>query len=276
MALVDYHVHPSYSIDSRGGSIRDFCEQALNAHLDEICFTTHYDIDPLRKDVDGFVMVGGDRFPVKSNWVPRYLAEVEDARREFEPKGLRVWAGLEIDYASDFEQLLREELSSFDFDYYLGAVHCINHQALSLEPESGRLFRSRTSAELVREYLIEVEKAVKSGLFHAIAHLDFYKRFGIRYYGEEILEAHRGLIEPALDLLAERGICLEINGLGYQDGFGEPYPGMEILGLAHERGLRLVTVGSDSHDLTRLGQNLDETMQIVRDFDFEVWRVPAE
>lgn len=271
--LIDYHVHPSYSIDSKGGSISDFCERAFKLGLIEICFTTHYDVDPQRREIDGFVNLDGERVSVNLSWMERYLKEIEEAQAAFGPQGLRVWSGLEVDYGSEFEMVIREGLSGFKFDYLLGAVHCLNHQALSLEPESEKYFTSRSARQVCEEYFSEVKKAIESGLFHAIAHLDFYKRFGVRYHGDQSLQAHQGLVEPILDLLAEKEVALELNALGYKDGFGEPYPGREILTEAKNRGVRLVTVGSDCHDLSRLGANLKEVMEIMDELGFELWRV---
>lgn len=270
--LVDYHVHPNYSIDSRGGSISEFCQKALEVGLSEVCFTTHYDVDPQRLEVDGFVLIEGEKVSVNSPWVDRYLTEINEAREAYQLRGLRVLSGLEVDYGSDFEGLIRESLTGYEFDYLLGAIHCLDHCALSVEPEAQQFFESRDAKIVCKEYYQEVERAIASDLFDAIAHLDFYKRKGVKYYGKAVLDSHNGLVEPVLRLLAEKNVALEINALGYKDNFGEPYPGENILRMAKKQGIRLVTVGSDCHSLDLLGSHLEEIMKLVEEYDFKLWR----
>ncbi len=78
-----------------------------------------------------------------------------------------------------------------------------------------------------------------------------------------------------LRLLAENGIALEINALGYKDNFGEPYPGEDILLTAKREGVKLVTVGSDCHSLEFLGAYIKDVMELVEKYGFELWR-PSE
>ena len=274
--FLDYHVHPDYSHDSRGGSIDNFCQRALEIGLQEICFTTHYDNDPARLDIDGFVNVKGKVVSVTSNWLDEYLFEIEEAKERYKGEGLRVLAGLEVEYGPDFEERIRDDLLGYSFNYLLGAIHCLDHQPLSVEPESGEYFQSHTPAEVCEEYYATAKKLIESGLFQAVAHLDFYKRLGIRYYGEEILSAHRNFAEPVLRLIAERGLALEINALGYKDGFGEPYPSIALLEEAKRQGVSWVTVGADCHSLDRLGANIEETLSLIQEFGFKLWRIGAQ
>jgi len=54
--LVDYHVHPDYSLDATG-SVQEHCRRAVELGLAEICFTTHFDADPAFAREDGWVRV---------------------------------------------------------------------------------------------------------------------------------------------------------------------------------------------------------------------------
>ena len=56
--LSDYHVHPDCSLDATG-TIDQYCQRALEMGLEEICFTTHYDMDPVRRDEDPFMRIDG-------------------------------------------------------------------------------------------------------------------------------------------------------------------------------------------------------------------------
>ncbi|HHX94976.1 MAG TPA: PHP domain-containing protein, partial [Clostridia bacterium] len=63
-ALTDYHVHPDYSIDASPVKIRQYCRRALELGIVEICFTTHVELDPVRKEKDNFALLNGERIPV--------------------------------------------------------------------------------------------------------------------------------------------------------------------------------------------------------------------
>src|SRR5690554_2805128 len=89
----DYHVHPNYSIDASPATIKDYCHKALALELREICFCTHVELDPLRRDKENFVMVKGEKRPVSElEWLDYYLREITQAQKEFKDFGLNVKA----------------------------------------------------------------------------------------------------------------------------------------------------------------------------------------
>ena len=57
---------------------------------------------------------------------------------------------------------------------------------------------------------------------------------------------------------------MEVNTSGI-DKCGGPLPTMDIIRRFHELGGRIVTVGSDSHDTTRVGQYTHEMVQQVKE-----------
>ena len=58
--LTDYHMHCDYSVDAIG-SIRDYCEASLKRRLAEICFTTHYDLNPESDAIDCYILINGQK-----------------------------------------------------------------------------------------------------------------------------------------------------------------------------------------------------------------------
>ena len=70
----DYHVHPDYSIDASPVKIREYCQKALELELREICFTTHVELDPVRREKDNFINVNGERVSVFDfTWLDNYF-----------------------------------------------------------------------------------------------------------------------------------------------------------------------------------------------------------
>jgi histidinol-phosphatase (PHP family) len=258
----DYHVHPGYSLDATG-SVDQYCRRALELGIKEICFTTHYDSDPFRKNIDPFVQVDGQIVPLSAESVNRYIDDVRGAGEKYSPSGLTVRVGLEVDYALHIEEKLRRELAQFDLDYRLGAVHCLDHIAITASKEAESYFKNRSAAEMLSEYYTVLKQAVQSGLFEVMAHLDIYKKYGLGFYGEEILTGHKGLVEPVLELMRENDVGTEINTGVLRKGHKEFCPGLEILGLALEMGVKIVAYGSDAHTVDQLGQGIRQAHLLV-------------
>jgi len=106
-------------------------------------------------------------------------------------------------------------------------------------------------------------KAVESGLFDAIAHLDIYRKYGLAFYGEEILTAHRGLVEPVLELMVENDVGMEINTGLRRKGHDQFSPSLEILSLALKMNVKITAYGSDAHKVAHLGKNIKEAYLLV-------------
>jgi histidinol-phosphatase (PHP family) len=265
----DYHVHPGYSLDA-SGTVDQYCRRALDLGIEEICFTTHYDSDPHRKEIDPFVQVDGEIVPLSEQSIGRYIDDVRGAGERHRPSGLTVRAGLEVDYAPHIEEKLRRELARFDLDYRLGAVHCLDHIAISASDEAERYFMTKSAGEMLSEYYGVLTRAVQSGLFEVIAHLDIYKKYGLGFYGKELLAGHRGLVEPVLELMAEKDVGIEINTGVLRKGHEEFCPGLEIVRLALEKGVKIIAYGSDAHKVDQLGERIQEAHACVEELKRKV------
>jgi len=266
--MVDYHVHCDYSVDAEG-SVRDYAEKALEQGLKEICFTTHCDLDPVRRHHDGRVRVDGEVVEVTSDWLGSYVARVGTAADAFAGKGLTVRCGLEIGFTPGIEDLIEPVIDAFDFDFILGGVHTLDGMDIVSSRESSACFSQKSPREVCEAYCHDLSEAVHSGLFDGIAHLDIYKRLGLDFYGEPLNVAHRGLVEPILEEMVGRGLSLEINSGGLRKGLRWPYPSPDILKAAREIGIRYVTTGSDAHRPDQVGYGIEACLDSARDAGFD-------
>ena len=260
----DYHIHPDYSLDATG-TIDQYCRRALELGLKEICFTTHYDSDPFRKDIDPFMRIDGKIVPLSEDSVKRYIEDVKRADEKFSTQGLSVKAGLEVDYAPHIQEKLRKDLTGFDLDYLLGAVHCLDHIAITASKEAKGYFEKKSAEEMVTEYYKTLKQTIESELFDAVAHLDTYKKYGLGFYGEKILTVHRGLVEPVLELMAKNDVGMEINTGLLRRGHKEFSPGLEIVNLALKMGVKIVAFGSDAHKVAHLGKGIKDAHLLVEE-----------
>jgi histidinol-phosphatase (PHP family) len=266
--LIDYHIHPGYSLDATG-SIEQFCQEALKKGLKEICFTTHFDTDPLRRKIDPFMIVEAKRVSLQEG-LPRYLQEVKEAQRRHEKRGLVVRLGLEVDYAPHFEGELRQTLSGIEVDFLLGSIHCLEGVAFTDRREYERCFQGKSVREMSKSYFENLTSLVKSDLFDCVAHLDGYKKYGFTYYGEKIFTAHRDYIEPVLELLRSRGLGIEVNTGALRRGFEELYPSQEILELIKEHQVKVAALGSDAHHPEEVGYEIRTAIESLEHLGLEL------
>lgn len=264
MDLADYHVHPGYSMDAEPCSIDRYCRQAVALGIREICFTTHFECDPLRRHIDWLVRMNGGLYPMDHwAWIDHYLAEIERAKGTYKTSGLIVRAGVEVGYDLGLEPVIEKLIADYPWDYVLGSVHCLNHIAISSRKESPAYFRGRTAKQVCREYYFTMAEAVGTGFFDCVGHLDIYKRYGLDCLGDELNDTELVHAEGVLKQISRQGMGLEINTSGWRRD-QDCFPSQSLLKLAKECGVKIFTVGSDAHRISELGQGLPEAIQLLQ------------
>lgn len=269
--MVDYHIHPNFSPDAQG-RIVDYCERARAIGIEEICFTTHYEPDPVRAEIER-VIVKGEARAVDSDWVEAYLQEIERAQKDF-PE-LKIRAGIEIGYEMGLEGKIADFLSKNRFDFVLGAVHCLDHISITSKEELDE-FRSQLqpmgSEFVARRYFEFVRAMAGSGLFDCVAHIDIWRKYILSEMGEGFVQAIGEFIEPMVNALARSGTGLEINTSALRRGDDEPYPCKVIIKMAVQAGIRTFTVGSDCHRVSDLGEGIKVAQQILSKYGLKPCR----
>ncbi len=260
--LQDHHIHPNYSIDATG-SIDEFCQSALAKGLEEIAFTTHVDTDLLTDDC--FVMVHGRRVPVQSSrWVEAYEEEVLDVRDRYRDTGLRILLGVEIDYHPEFERILPDRFFDTDFDIIIGAVHLIDHKAISAPEGAEETFCKYDMRQLTSKYYSSLQDAVKTGFFDVLAHIDLYTRYGEDNFGAAIRSSWKQHVDELAGLMKKHDVGFEVNTSSLRRGSSQPMPEEELTRALLQRGVSKVTVGSDAHCPEHVGACISEGYDMLR------------
>ncbi|MCK4857070.1 MAG: histidinol-phosphatase HisJ family protein [candidate division Zixibacteria bacterium] len=258
----DSHVHPDCSIDAEG-SLRQFCEQALTVSLQQITFTTHYEITPAGRDKYGYFVLDGQRHEANPDSVKRYVDQVRAVGREFFPLGLKVLCGLEIGWHESIHDRLVRELPGFDLDLVIGSVHELGGVHFSAGAEGPDFFKTHSLDEWISEYFAAAEQIARSGLFNLLGHLDVYKRNALPVYGEKVKEAYRPYLPPLFRAMIEHDLALEVNTSGIRHGVGEYYPSMAIINEARRTGVTIAALGSDAHRPDQLALDFETALQLV-------------
>lgn len=264
--MFDYHVHPNYSIDAEG-SIEEFCEMALERGLEEIAFTTHLDTDNAGDDC--FVNVKGKRVDTRSSvWLEDYEASIKLADDEYKERGLRVRLGVEVDYIQNIDGSLPERFHSTDFDIILGSVHLIDHIAISAKGRAENAFKKYSMEELGNKYYTQIMEAVESDLFDILAHIDLYRRYGQAFYGDGIREIWKPHIDELVNKMKRYNVGFEVNTSPLRKGQSQPMPDVNIINALKDRGVSIVTTGSDAHRPQDIGAGIERAIQLLRESGF--------
>jgi histidinol-phosphatase (PHP family) len=262
--MVDYHIHTRHSIDA-SGTISEYCDQAVNLGLEEICFTNHCELDPERDD--SFIRFNGEREPFSKDGLVRLQAEINEARDRYKKKDLTVRFGIEVGYYKGIEPRLKEIFAGIDLDFVIGAIHCLDHICIDSSRECPRYFEHHDAQELIVNYFNAVAGLITSGMFDSIAHLDVYKKYGLDHYGNRIYDIPEDIICPIFEMIRDNHIALEINTAGMRF-MNEFYPAPPLVEMAYKKGVKLLSIGSDSHRVEDLGKDLRRAIEHVKSYGY--------
>lgn len=263
--MLDYHIHTGHSIDAEG-SLKDYCEKAIKLGLKEICITNHCELDPNRND--NFIKFLGQNQPLTQENLLRLQNDVVAAKEIYKKFGLLVRFGLEIGYYDGIETRLKVIIAGLEFDFLLAGIHCLNHICIDSSKEHEQYFTKRNADELVSDYYQAIEKLLNCHLFDSLAHLDVYKKYGLKFYGTNIKKIPRESLSLIFRSMAKNELALEINTAGFRR-VGEFYPSEEIMKLAKANGIKLITIGSDCHKVEDLGSSIKQAIEYTKSFGFE-------
>jgi histidinol-phosphatase (PHP family) len=256
--LLDYHLHSTCSVDGIS-TIVEYCRCAAEQEFIEIGFCEHVDFDPRDRGCGFFDYA-------------LFRRQIE-VQRERYGDSLAIRAAVEITYQAFREEEIRAFLEGKELDYVIGSVHLVEDgQEWAMISEEGRYeryFTRRSVREAYQPYFAEVCRAVESGLFDLIGHLDLVKRYGVRCYGPFDLSLFAAEVREILKLAVEREVGLEINTSGLRQAPHETYPGLEVLRWYRELGGRILTVGSDAHSVKDWGKGIAQALDMAREAGFE-------
>lgn len=241
--MFDYHMHTLVSFDGKE-SAEAMLRAAETAGLQEICFTDHIDYDP-RADVQTM------------------LFDTEEYNRAYDHLTsckLKLRRGMEYGMMADRPEQLEIELQRRPFDFVIGSVHFVDGWDVYFPP----YWEGKTMAEAEHRYLQEVLACVRTHEnFDVLGHLTYISKswnnptnrpIEYRLYADLVDDIFRELIRK------DKGIEVNTSGMGRS---GVYLPSREYVQRFHELGGKIVTVGSDAHTASRVGENCTDAARMV-------------
>jgi histidinol-phosphatase (PHP family) len=183
-----------------------------------------------------------------------------------------VLAGVEVGYEPGLEGIISDFLRRHPFDFVLGAIHCLDHIAITAGDELDRFkveYMSQGPEFVAERYLHHLRAAAGCQLFDCLAHFDIYRKYVEPLYDQRFGATVESLLPSVLDFVAKSGTGIEVNSSALRRGNTEPYPVLRILRLAKDAGVRVFTVGSDAHRPADLGKGMESAVQALKEIGVE-------
>lgn len=253
----DFHVHSYFSGDS-DEKMEAMILQAIKNGMNQICFTEHYDPD--------FVYQPGEEGMFELN-TDSYLYELIQLKNKYQDQ-IKVLFGVELGLQPQLKRELAIYSRAYDFDFIIGSSHICNRK----DPYYPSFFEGRSELEAHREYFQNILETIKkTPYFDVYGHLDYVVRYGPTKNASYTYDLHKDILDQILQELIENEKGIELNTGGFQAGLEQPNPSIDILKRYRELGGEIITVGSDAHDITKIGLEFEKACDILKECGFKYY-----
>ena len=243
--MFDFHMHSRVSFDSKGDPA-NMVRVAEERGLREICFTDHY-------DYNSEPAVAPDLFTVEG-----YAREYDGLTSN----KLLIRRGVEFGLTTWNQKELEWLLSQRQFDFVIGSIH----YAGGFDPYYPGYWNGKTLKEAFELYLEQSLACVRvHENYDVLGHLNYVcksehnpSHMPLRY------EDYSDICDEIMKTVIAKGKGMEINTSGV-DRVGDFLPSKTFLKRFKALGGEIVTVGSDAHDPSRVGQYTAEALEILKD-----------
>lgn len=244
--MKDCHVHTKISHDGIS-TIDEYINSAKEKGVDEITFTEHYDI------------YNGLKTNLKTLDVEfyknEYLKHKDDTK-------LKTNFGIEIGLQPDISKQIKNMLDKYKFDFVIGSSHITCKKDMAMDKS---FFEGITRREAYLKYFKEVLENIKlyTEEFDVYGHLDYVVRYGGYNIKKIEYKEFSEILDEILNNLIKKDKGIEINTSGIRYGLGMPHPNIEILKRYKELGGKIITIGSDAHNIKDLASHFNEAYDLL-------------
>ena len=240
--MFDFHLHSLVSFDGHDTSVA-MARAAKEKGLREICFTDHIDYIP-------------------KMWYMAFDTAVYSASYDdLEVPGVTIRRGMEFGLTPDNREQFLKDLKRRPFDFVIGSVHIVD----GLDVYYPEFWQGKTAEQAVERYLRETLACVKAHEgFDVLGHLTYISKARANPAWAPVrCEEYRELADEILKTLVDKGIGLELNTSGLARS-GDFLPPRAFLERYRELGGQIVTIGSDAHTAGRVGDHVEQGLEILK------------
>lgn len=242
----DYHMHTYYSDDCRY-PMEKMVQKAISLGLDEIAFTDHVDhAMSINQIVD----------------YHSYFAEIAMLQRKYAGK-ITLKAGVEFGVQSHTIATYNDDAKNYPFDFIILS----NHQIDGKEFWNQVFQKGKTQAQFQTAYYAAIYNVIQHYKeYSVLGHLDMIKRYD--EYGDYPDSRIMGMVDQILELVIKDGKGIELNTSSFKYGMKDLMPSKALLRRYYELGGTILTIGSDAHEPTRIGDHFADARSRLKEIGF--------
>ncbi len=258
--MIDCHIHLErgpYTIKW----LNKFIETAANRGINEIYLLEHshrfIEFIPMYEPICTYSEYQREWFKRNNDRnlsIKRYIDFIQEAKQI--PYPINVKFGLEVCYFEDYEQLIKDVVGCYPFDFITGSVHWVDGFGFDHKKE----LWSKIDVDITYKRYFEImQKLIESNLFTGVAHPDSIKVFGHKPSYEL-----RDTYKKIADLLCKYNMYAEQSGGLYLNYGKDCELGMNrvMLKVLLDKGVKILTA-SDAHSPNDVGANISELHNII-------------
>ena len=256
MYCADYHLHTDFSADCEI-PMENMIRAAVRKGLREIACTDHVDYD---------FPSDGPEFMVDYD---KYLPTFNQLKKQYR-RNIDLVLGVEIGCQPHTAHLADKLVKSQPFDFVICSTHAVDRQNCS----NGEYFTGKNQQSAYQGYLEGVLANVSTFQnYDVCGHLDFIVRYGDYQHKSLVLANHHEVVDAILKQIITTGHGIEVNTAGYRYGLNQTHPSLEIVKRYRELGGEIITMGSDAHQASHVGANLEIAREILLAAGFKNYTV---
>jgi histidinol-phosphatase (PHP family) len=259
MVLFDNHNHSQFSFDGKRTSVEASARAAAEAGLGGICFTDHCDhyVPPMKASFE--------------NVVPEYF-NVEEQQAEISRvqsligDRTRLLKGIEIGMYEECHEQIRKVLDENSFDQIIASVHYIE----KTDPYYGGYYDGKDWKQAYGTYLETIYREMKwLEDFDIMGHYDYIVRYASYPVTSIRYRDFSDIFDEMFRYLIQEGKALEINTKSYEGHRGRMVElDNDVLLRFREMGGEIVSLGSDSHEPSRVGAGFTRHAAFLKSLGF--------
>ena len=214
--------------------------------LKEICFTDHIDFD---SRAENQIMTFDTN-------------DYNAAYDHLTSQKVKIRRGLEYGMVVDRPELMAEALARRPFDFVIGSVHFVDGYDVYFPP----YWEGKNMEQAERRYLEEILGCVQNhDDFDVLGHLTYISKAWNNPTNRPVeYGLYADLVDEIFRVLIRKDKGIEVNTSGMARS-GVYLPDREYLQRFHDLGGKIVTVGSDSHTIDRVGEHCADAARMVAD-----------
>lgn len=260
MIRADFHTHSYFSGDSKEPT-EEQIKKAISIGLKYICLTEHCDM---------YTKTACPENRVFKLDTEKYFDELTGLKEKY-AKDIDVRIGVEVSMRSDSVEKQHQYINSYPFDFVIGSSHVANS---GREPYFKQYFEGRTEHEAYLEYFNTLEvNATKINDFDVYGHVDYVTRYCSNKADPYNVSLYMEIFENIFKSLISKGKGIEVNTSSWTAGLPYAHPTPELLKLYKSLGGEILTIGSDAHKSSDVGQHFARATDMLSDIGFKYYTV---